>query len=121
MNDVDRYQRMADRNRERERLAMVDQARAEMAADFAERATWPNAAYGPAIGEPPLGEGRPISSGRHNGHRVHGLGPFHGNSFWCSCGEFWGITSVVLTDDMPPRPDHCWICRARGIEHLTGP
>lgn len=110
MNDLGRYERMAQRARERKAKAEAEQERAEIEVMEARRAEFP-AAFGPPL----EGEHGPIDYGMHRGHYVHNWGA-HGNSTWCSCGAFMGIFSFALTGDEPPPPDHCHICRARGIE-----
>lgn len=87
--------------------ARADQARADEEAAIAATA----AANRPRI---PLMEGESElvgDHGRHTGHRTH-IGRFHGNGVVCSCGEFMGCFSIVLTEDMPPVPDRCLICDA---------
>jgi hypothetical protein len=47
----------------------------------------------------------------HEGHHTH----CHGNAVWCSCGEFAGVFTVVITAEMM-EPDYvppmrtCKIC-----------
>jgi hypothetical protein len=52
-----------------------------------------------------------IAWGEHIGHRSH----THVNTTVCSCGAVLGVFSVVIEDGWCP-PDHCPICRARGVE-----
>ena len=110
MTDLDRYERMAQRTRERKAVARADLLKEAM--------TRPGFAPDRLDGE---GKQHLSPGDPHLGHRTHINFLAHGNSVWCSCGEPLGCFSFIppteeeYAEMRAAQSDGCPVCRARGL------
>lgn len=111
MGDLGRYERMAQRARERaarQEAARLDEMRR-------------SAVSSPGFAPDQLGgeSAKQITDGEHCGHRTHINFLHHGGSVVCSCGAHMGIFSFVMPSDeefaemQAADLGYCPVCRAR--------
>ena len=113
MDGLDRYERMAQRARER-----AARRQAEEKAELLRRAVAsPGFAPDQLDGETDI----LVGYDEHSGHRTHINFLHHGNSVVCSCGAHMGVFSFVMPSDAEldemrrADPGYCPVCRARGV------
>ena len=110
MGDLDRYERMAQRTRERKAAAPAELLKVA--------ATRPGFAPDQIAGE---GEQHLRPGDPHLGHRTHINFLAHGNGVICSCGAHIGCFSFIppteeeYAEMRAAQPDGCPVCRARGL------